>query len=105
VFTDDSVMSRTVNITKISLGFVKIPEKDHPGTDMLVPAWDFYGTCTDKMSAKDQDPQLNANHESVYNQPYTSYATLNAIDGTLIDRTENGGGAATIATNQISASK
>jgi hypothetical protein len=106
VFTgimDSSVVARTVNITKISLGLVKIPVKDHPGTYMLVPAWDFYGSCSDKEAADVQDPNLNANHELVYNTFYTSYATINAIDGTLIDRTN----ATNMlrATNQISASK
>jgi hypothetical protein len=105
VFTDDLVVSRTVHITKISLGLVKIPEKDHPGAYILVPAWDFYGDCTDKMSDKDKDASLNANHEFSYNTPFTSYATINAVDGTLVDRVENGGQFIKLATNQISAGK
>jgi hypothetical protein len=107
VFTDDPlglVVARTLHITKISLGLAKIPVKDHPGTYMLVPAWDLYGTCTDKISDKVQNSQLNANHEDVDNQPYISYATVNAIDGTLIDRA-NGSGGESVSPNQISAGK
>lgn len=104
VFADDPLLeARTIHITKISLGLVKIPVKDHPDSYMLVPAWELYGGCTDKVSDKVQNPQLNANHEQVsQSTPYTSYATVNAIDGTLIERT-SGGSFTYLATRQISA--
>lgn len=109
VIADDPlglVVSRTIHITKISLGLVKAPVKDHPGTFMLVPAWELYGDCTDKMSDKVQNTELDANHEYVYSStPYTSYATVNAIDGTLIERASMSGTGAISPTNQISADK
>jgi hypothetical protein len=104
VFTNNPLVEqRTIHVTKISLGMARIPQKDHVGSYLLVPAWDLYGTCTDKMSDKEKDPNLNANHEFVYNQPNTSYATINAIDGTIINRSWGGSKATTM--NYVADSK
>jgi hypothetical protein len=104
VFTNDPLVeSRTIQITKISLGLARIPQKDHVGSYLLVPAWDLYGTCTDKMSDKGKDPDLGPNHEYVYNQSNVSYATINAIDGTVIDRSWGGSKATTM--NYVADSK
>lgn len=97
VYTGDVLLEhRTIHVTKLSLGLAKIPQKDHAGSYLLVPAWDLYGTCVDKETDKDHDANLNANHEYVYNGPDTSYATINAIDGTIIQRTWGGSKATTM---------
>lgn len=62
-------------ISHIKLGFAVIPEKDHIGSYMLVPAWDFFGTET-----------LHWTEEtSTVHYDERSFVTLNAIDGSMID--------------------
>jgi hypothetical protein len=104
VFSNDVLLEhRTIHVTKISLGLARIPQKGHVGSYFLVPAWDLYGTMTDKETDKDQDPSLNSNHEYVRNTLNTSYATINAIDGTIIDRSWSASPAAT--TNYVADNK
>lgn len=62
-------------ISQIKLGFAVIPEKDHIGSYMLVPAWDFFGTET-----------LHWTEEtSTVHYDERSFVTINAIDGSMID--------------------
>lgn len=66
-----------VMIDKISLSYMRIREKNAiEGT--LVPVWDFFGTQTYK----------NSNGETIYIQDsdYDSILTINAMDGTVVDR-------------------
>ncbi len=60
-------------ITDIRLGYVRIRQQDVSDSGLLVPAWDFFGTVT--------------NEEGVtYDDPDRSLLTINAVDGTIIDR-------------------
>ncbi len=71
-FSDrDSAM--TFEIDEIRFGYARIREVGVYDTGILVPAWDFFGIAT----------SANA---GVYNQPQRSWFTINAVDGSIIDR-------------------
>ncbi len=69
--------SLEMNIDKVCLNYMRIREKNATeGT--LIPVWDFFGTQTYR----------NSNGEVFYIQDseYDSILTINAMDGTVIDR-------------------
>lgn len=81
------IVSREIYITEIRLGYLNIVQK---GTEnqVLVPVWDFYGYSVDTYS--EQQPggyPLDENNQHV-NQELgaNSFLTLNAIDGSVINR-------------------
>lgn len=79
-FAIANIEQRTYHITKIKLGYCRIydPKVDNK-TGVLVPVWDFYGGFD--IDLKDGDGIRN-------NGKYTndSVITINAVDGTIIDR-------------------
>ena len=64
-----------VTINDIRLGYARILKQDEIGVGLLVPVWDFFGTVTD-------------DEGQVYDDPDQSLLTINAIDGTIIDRSQ-----------------
>ena len=75
----DFEKQRTFHIRKIALGYSRIydPTTDND-TGLMVPVWDFFGGFdveTDEGSDKN-----NGEHAT------QSFMTINAIDGTVIDR-------------------
>ncbi len=60
-------------ITDIRLGYLRVMRSDQPDMLMLIPVWDFYGTVT-----------FNGGY--VQNWACHSWLTINAMDGTVIDR-------------------
>jgi hypothetical protein len=60
-------------ITDIRLGYLRVMRPDQPDTLMLIPVWDFYGNVA-------------FNGSYVQNWACHSWLTINAIDGTVIDR-------------------
>lgn len=62
----------TFNIDRVQLGMMRIQDKYSPGTGLIVPVWDFFGTM-----ALDGHG-INTGH--------TSHLTVNAIDGSIINR-------------------
>ena len=60
-------------ITDIRLGYLRVMQPDQPDTLTLIPVWDFYGTVT-----------FIGGY--VQNWACHSWLTINAIDGTVIDR-------------------
>ncbi len=70
---------RTYHIKKISLGLTRIydPNTDND-TGLLVPAWDFFG------GFDVEDEEYSFTNSGEYST--RSYMTINAIDGTVIDR-------------------
>lgn len=74
---DDTVVSREVIIEQAVLGYAVIADGENAGEFLLVPVWDFFGhTITTYDDAT----------QSESNSFITSYLTINAIDGTIIDR-------------------
>ena len=66
-----------ININRITLGLVKIAKKNSDEY-MYVPAWDFFGTVTEKY--KDNMGSYTDDRYGI------SFMTINAIDGSVIDR-------------------
>ena len=71
---DGQEMDVTVN--DIRLGYTRILEQDKLGSGLLVPVWDFFGVITDK----------SGDEVTVIDDPEDSLLTVNAIDGSIIDR-------------------
>ncbi|MBR6861504.1 MAG: hypothetical protein IKM73_09300, partial [Acidaminococcaceae bacterium] len=59
--------------TDIRLGYLRVMRPDQPDMLTLIPVWDFYGTVT-------------FNGSFIQNWACHSWLTINAIDGTVIDR-------------------
>ena len=72
---------RTYHIRKITLGYTRIydPTKDSE-TGLLVPVWDFFG------GFDVEDMEGSSSRKDSGEHSTRSYITINAIDGTLIDR-------------------
>ena len=68
----DAQRKAQVNVYEIRLGYMRVLRSDQPDSLMLVPVWDFYGTTRIGVSFDD-----SALHSMI---------TINAIDGTVIDR-------------------
>ena len=66
----ESDLGVTVQIDRVVLGYARISEADSYDTGLLVPVWDFEGKVTNEYG------QENAG----------SIMTINAIDGSIIDR-------------------
>lgn len=85
---DDTILSRRVYINKIVLGYARIRDKDHTDEYLMVPVWDFFGYDVKKYAEGIGDEgQLDENNEFVEKDNFgRSYLTINAIDGSIIDR-------------------
>ncbi len=70
----------TFNISRAQLGLMRIMEKDKPDTALLIPVWDFFGDVVHRISADGGEQPYT------YHDAYTSWLTINAIDGSVIDR-------------------
>lgn len=63
----------TIDIDRVVLGYTRISEADSYDTGLLIPVWDFKGTVHDQYYGKT-------------GVGYGSVLTINAIDGSIIDR-------------------
>lgn len=71
---------KNIDITDVRLSLMRIRSKDTLSEGLLVPAWDFWGTVS--CHAAD-----SAYRDMVYEgEEYTIALTINAIDGSIIDR-------------------
>ena len=73
--------SRVYDIDRIVLGYARIyePSKD-AHTGLLVPVWDFFGT------RKIESEYDGDSYSDTTDYPTWSYLTINAVDGSIIDR-------------------
>ncbi len=78
------------SLNKAKLGFARIRVKDSGGYQ-IIPVWDFYGTSTyylneDEVNAfnKENEEKLQSTESS--DSGYRAIVTINAIDGSAIDR-------------------
>ena len=84
---NEKMISRTYYIDTIKLGMARISTKDNLDEYIVVPVWDFYGYSVDKYgSPKDTQYALDENNEYISNTHPYSFLTINAIDGSIIDR-------------------
>ncbi|MCL2671740.1 MAG: DUF6034 family protein [Clostridiales bacterium] len=90
------LLYRRIVITEIRLGYMRVLRQGTEGEYLMIPIWDFCGYDTAKLA----DPNdfenlwitLDENGEFNMNDPFLmwgnsqSYLTINAIDGSIIDR-------------------
>ena len=75
VVTNDGT-SMDVTVTDVRLGYVRVRMQDKRNEAMLVPAWDFFGDCV----------AHEAGETYTVGDASRSLLTINAIDGSIIDR-------------------
>ncbi len=68
-----------VHITDIRLGYMLVMSKDNPDCYEYIPVWDFFGT-------RECRKTKNGNIVSEQSSSLISHFTVNALDGTVIDR-------------------
>ncbi|MDR0948452.1 MAG: DUF6034 family protein [Lachnospiraceae bacterium] len=71
-----------VTITEARLGLMRVTEQDVGDSGLIIPVWDFFGTVT--LKGKPGKPNPSEGIDNSYQ--YTSLLTINAIDGSIIDR-------------------
>lgn len=71
-----SLIDRQLKINKVRLGLCRIAMRNNPDEYIIVPVWDFFGESHEKYP----------NEEFTENMYRHSYLTINAIDGSIIDR-------------------
>lgn len=78
---DDMKMDFEIN--EVRLGYMRVREKGNAQEASMVPVWDFMGT--QKVTYNEA---ANKNNEVFYDESsvFTSALTINALDGTIIDR-------------------
>ena len=84
------ILERRIIIETAKLGLMRVMRQGKEGEYLMIPVWDFYGYDTiafeNSNAAKEMQIRLNENDELVDAAPYRSYLTINAIDGSVIDR-------------------
>lgn len=88
-WNDDNefILSRQLYIDEIRLGMMRVSVKDSIDSYMVIPVWDFFGYSVDKYSEPQPGGwQLDENNEFVNKVNGHSFLTINAIDGSIIDR-------------------
>lgn len=84
---DEGIVAQRFDVQEIKLGMVRISNSSDFSTCRYVPGWDFYGTWTYIYDNNSDDIQgVNENNEWKENIFEHSYYTINAIDGSIIDR-------------------
>lgn len=74
------VVLRNIEVSDVRLSLMRIRSKGNFSEGLLVPVWDFWGTT----ASHTKDPAYS---DMVYGgEDYTIVLTVNAIDGTIIDR-------------------
>ena len=85
-FADESEFSKLIEmnlkIDKVTLGYARVELSDGGGY-VMIPAWDFFGSYTAILLADDKKSIKYSEKNEYYMQ---SYLTINAIDGSVIDR-------------------
>ncbi len=66
--------SASINITGIRLGLARVTEQNNNAYGLLVPAWDFFGVYD------------TGNGYPIGYDGFESLLTINAVDGSIIDR-------------------
>ncbi len=81
---DESQTRAELNIGAVCLGYARITEQNSLMQGLLIPAWDFFGNKTVYF----KDAEGNTQSYTSWNETGQSMLTINAIDGSVIDRTK-----------------
>ena len=76
----DTTPNVTLNVKKVELNVMVIPEKDNLDNYLTVPVWDFIADMTLEGDGMTQEGFIDEGQQNV------SILTINAINGTVIDR-------------------
>lgn len=82
--SDAEIIAREIHIDEITLGMMKIKLADGNGY-MFVPVWDFFGYSVNTYTDNTQ-LLLDGNNQKTIDEFGKSYLTINALDGSMIDR-------------------
>ena len=78
---ENGILSKKIQIDRITLGYGRIYDPNSAEqSGLLVPVWDFYGS--EKVVSSYEGERM----EYENTDPYMSKMTINAIDGTIIER-------------------
>lgn len=76
---DENTISAGITVNRISLGYYRVPMKDHPNRYTLIPTWTFEGTKTTREKSDGGEPYENRN-----DLPNNVLLILSGIDGSLL---------------------
>ena len=82
----DQVTHVSVHINYITLGLARINKKDARGKYQLIPVWDFYGVQINNMADTGDNMKKRFAEQDANSYSHFSMITINAIDGSVIDR-------------------
>jgi beta-lactamase regulating signal transducer with metallopeptidase domain len=77
---DKDITACTYTIDRVVLGLSRVAVKDNPNEFMIVPVYDFFGSVKVDYTKKSGYPEFISTDANV------SFLTINAIDGSIIDR-------------------
>lgn len=81
-FVDEYSAAREYHINRITLGYSRIYDPvTSSSSGTLIPVWDFFGGFTDIPDETEDGNSVRTNYT-----PTQSHLTINAMDGTVIDR-------------------
>lgn len=72
-------VSININVHEVRLGYMRVREDGNDKIGTMIPVWDFFGS-------RNANYLSNNASETVFSGPYESLMTINAMDGTIIDR-------------------
>ena len=77
-FWKDMQVEETFHVNEVRLGYMRVMEKGNVMDGTMIPVWDFFGSET----------FYYGDMEEAYTEegPYKCLLTINAMDGTIIDR-------------------
>jgi len=77
-FVGENQMRIALDIDRVRLGYMRVREKGNLMEGTLIPVWDFFGSETIYYEGTDETYTVDGESES--------WLTINAMDGTVIDR-------------------
>ena len=75
-----------INIDKIRLGYMQVKMKNSRNEFMFIPVWDFFGTSKQHYTETVSGWTIDEDGWLIKDNLAKSYLTINAIDGSVIDR-------------------
>ncbi|MDL2258963.1 DUF6034 family protein [Eubacteriales bacterium OttesenSCG-928-K08] len=77
-FYDEYGRECEMHIHEVRLGLMRVTERNAKQKGMIIPVWDFMGTLV-------EEPEEDG-YQYILDDQYSSILTINAIDGSIIDR-------------------
>lgn len=77
-FWEDMQVEETFHVDEVRLGYMRVMEKGNVMEGTMIPVWDFFGSETFYYDGM-EEPYIEEG-------PYKCLLTINAMDGTIIDR-------------------